>query len=49
MVEVSLQHIIGTVALIGLVVSACLFYSVYTTAVQNDSREKQLGPKYPKT
>ena len=43
MVEVSLQHIIGTVALIGLVVSACLFYSSYTTAVQNDSREKQLG------
>ncbi len=43
MVEVSLQHIIGTVALIGLVVSACLFYSVFTSAVQDDGRKKQLG------
>jgi hypothetical protein len=42
MVEVSLQHIIGTVALIGLVVSVCLFYSVYTASIQTDSQERQL-------
>jgi|YelNatPaOPRAMG01_1025707.scaffolds.fasta_scaffold38095_3 hypothetical protein len=42
MVEVSLQHIIGTVALVGLVVSACLFYSVFTSFVQADNRKNQL-------
>lgn len=42
MVEVSLQHIIGTVALIGLVVSVCLFYSVFTSSVQTDNRSQQL-------
>lgn len=43
MVEISLQHIIGTVALISLVVSASLFYSIFTGSVQDNSREKQLG------
>ena len=42
MVEVSLQHIIGTVALIGLVVSVCLFYSVFTASVQTDNLGQQL-------
>jgi hypothetical protein len=42
MVEVSLQHVIGTVALIGLMVSVCLFYGVFTSSVQQDSQEKQL-------
>ncbi len=43
MPEVSLQHIIGTVALIGLIISTGLFYTVYTTYVQNDNRKKELG------
>ncbi|HEY9754163.1 MAG TPA: hypothetical protein V6C97_03255 [Oculatellaceae cyanobacterium] len=43
MVEISLQHIIGTVALIGLVISASLFYTLFTGSVQDDSRKKQLG------
>lgn len=42
MVEVSLQQVIGTVALIGLMVSVCLFYSVFTASVQQDGQEKQL-------
>jgi hypothetical protein len=43
MVEVSIQHIIGTVSLIGLVISAGLFYSIFTSYVQDSNREKQLG------
>jgi hypothetical protein len=43
MVEISLQHIIGTIALISLVVSASLFYTIFTSNVQDDSRKKQLG------
>jgi hypothetical protein len=42
-VEVSIQHIIGTVSLIGLVISAGLFYSIFTSFVQDSNREKQLG------
>lgn len=41
--EVSLQHIIGTVALIGLVISAGLFYSIFTSSLQDDNRKKQLA------
>jgi hypothetical protein len=43
MVEVSIQHIIGTVTLIGLVISAGLFYTIFTTFVQDDNRKKELG------
>jgi hypothetical protein len=43
MVEVTLQHIIGTVALIGLVISAGLFYTIFTSFVQDDNIKKQLG------
>ena len=43
MPEVSLQHIIGTVALIGLIISTGLFYTIFTTSVQDDNRKKQLG------
>jgi hypothetical protein len=43
MVEVTLQHIIGTVALIGLVISAGLFYTIFTSFVQDDNRKKELG------
>ena len=43
MVEVSIQHIIGTVSLIGLVISAGLFYAVFTSFVQDDNRKKVLG------
>jgi hypothetical protein len=43
MVESSIQHIIGTVSLIGLVISAGLFYAVFTSFVQDDNRKKVLG------
>ena len=43
MVEVSLQHIIGTVTLIGLVISTGLFYTIFTSFVQDDNRKKELG------
>jgi hypothetical protein len=43
MVEVSIQHIIGTVSLIGLIISAGLFYSIFTSFVQDSNSEKQLG------
>jgi hypothetical protein len=43
MVEVSIQHIIGTASLIGLVISAGLFYSIFTSFVQDSNREKKLG------
>lgn len=43
MPEVSIQHLIGTVALIGLVISAGLFYTIFTSFVQDDNREKELG------
>jgi hypothetical protein len=43
MVEVSIQHIIGTVSLLGLIISAGLFYSIFTSFVQDSNREKQLG------
>jgi hypothetical protein len=43
MVEVTLQHIIGTVALIGLVISAGLFYTIFTSFVQDGNIKKQLG------
>ena len=43
MPEVSLQHIIGTVALIGLMISTGLFYTIFTTYVQDDNRKKELG------
>jgi hypothetical protein len=43
MVEVSIQHIIGTVSLLGLIISAGLFYSIFTSYVQDSNREKQLG------
>jgi hypothetical protein len=43
MVEVSIQHIIGTVSLIGLVISAGMFYTIFTSFVQDSNREKQLG------
>lgn len=42
MVEVSIQHIIGTVALIGLVISSGLFYTVFTSYVQDSNRQKEL-------
>ncbi len=42
MVEVSIQHIIGTVALIGLVISSGLFYTVFTSYVQDSNRRKEL-------
>jgi hypothetical protein len=42
MVEVSIQHIIGTVALIGLVISAGLFYAIFTSYVQDSIRKKDL-------
>lgn len=38
-----IQHIIGTVALIGLVISAGLCYNIITSFVQNDNRRKELG------
>ena len=41
--EVSLQHIIGTVALIGLLISASLFYTIFTSSIQDDNRKKQLA------
>ena len=43
MVEVTIQHLIGTVALIGLVISAGLFYTIFTSFVQDDNRKKELG------
>jgi hypothetical protein len=43
MVQISIQHIIGTVALIGVVVSAGLFYNIFTSFVQDDNRQKELG------
>ena len=43
MPEVSIQHLIGTVALIGLVISAGLFYTIFTSFVQDDNRKKELG------
>jgi hypothetical protein len=43
MVESSIQHIIGTVSLIGLVISAGLFYAVFTSSVQDDNRKKVLA------
>ena len=43
MVTVSIQNIIGTVSLIALVISAGLFYSVYTSSIQDDIRKIQLG------
>ncbi len=43
MVEVSIQHIIGTASLIGLVISAGLFYTIFTSFVQDTNREKKLG------
>jgi hypothetical protein len=43
MVQISIQHIIGTVALIGIVISASLFYNIFTSFVQDDSRRKELG------
>jgi hypothetical protein len=43
MVEVSIQHIIGTVTLIGLIISAGLFYTIFTSFVQDSNREKELG------
>lgn len=43
MVEVSIQHIIGTVALISIVISASLFYTIFTSFVQDDNRQKELG------
>jgi hypothetical protein len=42
LVEVTLQHVIGTVALIGLIISASLFYTIFTGSVQDDNRKKQL-------
>ena len=43
MVEVTIQHLIGTVALIGLIISAGLFYTIFTSFVQDDNRKKELG------
>jgi hypothetical protein len=43
MVEVCIQHIIGTAALIGLLISSGLFYTVFTSFVQDDIRKNQLG------
>jgi hypothetical protein len=43
MVEVSLEHIIGTIALIALVISAGLFYTIFTSSVQDDNRQKDLA------
>jgi hypothetical protein len=43
MVNIPIQHIIGTVALIGLVISAGVFYSLFTTSVQSDSKQKELS------
>ena len=42
MPAISLQHIIGTVALIGLVISTGLFYTMFTGSVQIDSRQQEL-------
>lgn len=42
MVEVTIQNIIGTVALIGLVISACFFYEGYTSFIRQDVQENQL-------
>lgn len=43
MVELSIQHIIGTVSLIALVTSVGLFYSVFTSSVQDENRKTVLG------
>lgn len=43
MVSVSIQNIIGTVSLIALVISASLFYSVFTSSIQDDIKKTQLG------
>lgn len=43
MTEISIQHIIGTVTLIGLVISTGLFYTVFTSFIQDDNRKKVLG------
>ena len=40
---VSIQHIIGSVTLVGLIISAGVFYSLFTDFVQNDARRKELG------
>ena len=42
MVSVSIQHIIGTVALIALTVSAGLFFTIFTSAIQQDNRQAEL-------
>jgi len=42
MPEITIQHIIGTVTLLGLVISAGLFYTIFTSYVQDDNRKTQL-------
>lgn len=41
--NIQIQHVIGTVALIGLVISASLCYEIFTSFAQNDNRRKELG------
>ena len=41
--NIPIQHIIGTVALISLVISAGLVFSVFTSAAENDNKKQQLN------
>ena len=41
--NIPIQHIIGTAALIGLVVSAGLVYSIFTSAAETDVKKQQLS------
>lgn len=41
--DTNIQHIIGTVALIGLVISAGLSYNIITAFVRNDNQRKELS------
>jgi len=41
--DISLKHIIGTVALLGLVISIGLSYAIITSYVETDVKKQQLG------
>ncbi|MEM4733846.1 MAG: hypothetical protein QXD70_04890 [Candidatus Bathyarchaeia archaeon] len=43
MVEVNIQHIIGTVALMSLIISTSLFYMIITSSLEEDLRKKELA------